>query len=207
MKRQYLAFAALAILLGAAVAAQRQAGNGREGGADSSNMQLVGHNDLQGRSAYQPEIKRQGSRWIAYVGHHGGSAINPITGKEEAHGTSIVDVTDPKNPKYLAHIPGQPVGAPMPNMPGMGESGGAQMARVCSGAELPRATRAGSTCCARTATPLVQAMKCGMSPIRPGRAVSTRSSAASPARTRAGGNATPASRISCRDNPAGGCRA
>jgi hypothetical protein len=29
----------------------------------------------------------------------------------------------------------------MPNMPGMGESGGAQMARVCSGAELPRADK------------------------------------------------------------------
>ena len=140
MKRRHLTFAAVAILLGAAVAAQRQAGHG-DGEADSSNMQLVGHNDLQGRSAYQPEIKKQGNRWIAYVGHHGGSAINPITGKEESHGTSIVDVTDPKNPKYLAHIPGQPLGAPMPNMPGMGESGGAQMARVCSGAELPRADK------------------------------------------------------------------
>src|SRR5258705_10500230 len=139
MTRRLLAFAAAAVLRGAAVAAQRQAGHGD--GADSSNMQLVGHDDLQGRSAYQPEMKRQGNRWIAYVGHHGGSAINSITGKEEAHGTSIVDVTDPKNPKYLAHIPGQPLGPPMPNMPGMGESGGAQVARVCSGAELPRADK------------------------------------------------------------------
>ena len=61
----------------------------------------------------------------------------PLTGKEEPNGTSIVDVTDPKSPKYLAHIPGQPVGGAMPNMPGMSESGGAQMVRVCSG--LPRA--------------------------------------------------------------------
>ena len=106
MRRRDLAAAALAILLGVAVAAQRQASNGNGEGVDSSNMHLVGHNDLQGRSAYQPEIKKQGNRWIAYVGHHGGSAINPMTGKEEAHGTSIVDVTDPKNPKYLAHIPG-----------------------------------------------------------------------------------------------------
>jgi hypothetical protein len=140
MTRRLLAFAAVAVLLGAAVAAQRQIAHG-DGEADGSNMQLVGHDDLQGRSAYQPEIKKQGNRWIAYVGHHGGSAINSVTGKEEAHGTSIVDVTDPKKPKYLAHIPGQPVGPPMPNMPGMGESGGAQMARVCSGAELPRADR------------------------------------------------------------------
>jgi len=141
MTRRLLAFAAAAVLLGAVLAAQRQAAHDGGEGADSSNMQLVGQSDLQGRSAYQPEIKKQGNRWIAYVGHHGGSAINPITGKDEAHGTSVVDVTDPKNPKYLAHIPGQPLGPPMPNMPGMGESGGAQMARVCSGAELPRADR------------------------------------------------------------------
>src|SRR5688500_19833902 len=109
MTRRHLAVAALTILLGVVLAAQRQAGTGGEEGADSSNMQLVGYNDLQGRSAYQPEIKRQGDRWIAYVGHHGGTAINPMTGREEPHGTSIVDVTDPKNPKYLAHIPGQPL--------------------------------------------------------------------------------------------------
>ena len=136
MTRRHLACVAVAILLSAAVAAQRQGGNGGEEGADSSNMQLVGHSDLQGRSAYQPEIKRQGDRWIAYIGHHGGSAMNPLTGKEEPNGTSIVDVTDPKNPKYLAHIPGQPLEAG-----GTAESGGAQMARVCSGATLPRADK------------------------------------------------------------------
>ena len=140
MTRRHLACSALTILLGVAVAAQRQTGNGQEEGADSSNMRLVGSNDLQGRSAYQPEIKRQGDRWIAYVGHHGGSAINPMTGKEEPHGTSIVDVTDPKNPKYLAHIPGQPLGA-AGNTPGASESGGAQQVRICSGATLPRADR------------------------------------------------------------------
>jgi hypothetical protein len=141
MARRHLAVAALTILLGVVLAAQRQAGNGGEEGADSHNMQLVGFNDLQGRSAYQPEIKQQGNRWIAYVGHHGGNAVNPATGKDEPNGTSIVDVTDPRNPKYLAHIPGQPVGGAMPNMPGMSESGGAQMVRICSGAELPRADK------------------------------------------------------------------
>jgi len=43
-------------------------------------MVLVGHDDLQGRSAYQPTIHRQDSRFIAYVGHHGGKARNPLTG-------------------------------------------------------------------------------------------------------------------------------
>ncbi len=53
-------------------------------------------------------IQKQGTRWIAYIGHHGGEALNPQTGKMEPNGTSIVDVTDPKKPKYLAHIPGEP---------------------------------------------------------------------------------------------------
>src|SRR5215813_1513285 len=62
---------------------------------EKSNMDLVGYNDLQARSAYQPTIHKQGERWIAYVGHHGGSQLNPLTGKQENNGTSIVDVTDP----------------------------------------------------------------------------------------------------------------
>src|SRR3954466_12720765 len=79
---------------------------------EASNMRLVGMNDLQARSAYQPTIHHQGNRWIAYIGHHGGtdeikSPVNPATGKAEPNGTSIVDVTDPANPKYLLHIPGQ----------------------------------------------------------------------------------------------------
>src|SRR6202021_2788121 len=102
---------------------------------ESKNMELVGYNDLQGRSAYQPTIHKQGNRWIAYIGHHGGSAMNPLTGQMEDNGTSIVDVTDPKQPKYLAHIPGDP------RIPGPGETGGAQMARVCDGSELPRAAK------------------------------------------------------------------
>ena len=70
-------------------------------------MELVGYNDLQARSAYQPVIQKQGERWIAYIGHHAGVQLNPLTGKQEPNGTSIVDVTDPKRPKYLAHIPGE----------------------------------------------------------------------------------------------------
>src|SRR5262247_1183087 len=97
--------------------------------AEKHDMELVGFHDLQSRSAYQPVIHKQGDRWIAYIGHHGGRALNPLTGKEEQNGTSILDVTDPKQPRYLAHVSGEP---------GEGESGGAQMARVCNGAELPK---------------------------------------------------------------------
>ena len=52
---------------------------------EASNMRLLGYSDLQGRSAYQPVIHKQGDRWIAYIGHHGGipgaeQPKNPLTG-------------------------------------------------------------------------------------------------------------------------------
>ena len=80
---------------------------------EAKNMRLVGYNDLQARSAYQPTIQKQGNRYIAYVGHHGGTPdvpkpVNKLTGQAEYNGTSIIDVTDPAQPKYLAHIPGPP---------------------------------------------------------------------------------------------------
>ena len=96
-------------------------------------MALVGFHDLQARSAYQPLVREQNGRWILYVGHHGGirsapKPTNALTGNPEFNGTSILDVTDPRAPRLLAHIPGEE---------GLEESGGAQMVRVCSGKELP----------------------------------------------------------------------
>ncbi len=100
---------------------------------EANNMRLVGYNDLQARSAYQPTIHRQGDRWFAYIGHHGGTdatpkPINPLNGQPEFNGTSIVDVTDVAHPRYVAHLPGQE---------GAYEQGGAQMVRVCDGSQLP----------------------------------------------------------------------
>lgn len=100
--------------------------------AESKNMKLVGYNDLQGRTAYQPTIQKQGDRWIAYVGHHGDYRLNSQSGQMENNGTSIIDVTDPKNPKLLKHIPGEE---------GKAEQGGAQMVRICSGATLSKADK------------------------------------------------------------------
>ncbi len=97
------------------------------------NSELAGHSDLQGRSAYQPIIINENGREIAYVGHHTGKMPNPLTGAVEGNGTSIVDVTDPSKPKYLAHIPGPAEGGE--------EAGGAQMVRVCSGSVLPRGVK------------------------------------------------------------------
>ena len=99
---------------------------------ESHDMRLVGAHDLQARSAYQPLVVKQGNRFIAYVGHHGGRHPNALTGAVELNGTSILDVTDPRTPKYLHHIPGAA---------GEAEAGGAAMVRVCSGDELPRASK------------------------------------------------------------------
>ncbi len=63
-------------------------------GAESRDMRLVGHHDLHSRGAYQPVINQQNGRWIAYIGHHAGSGFNPLKGREEQNGTSIIDVTD-----------------------------------------------------------------------------------------------------------------
>ena len=101
---------------------------------EASNMRLVGMSDLQARSAYQPTVHKQGERYIAYIGHHGGTPdvpkpVNKMTGQAEFNGTSILDVTDPANPKYLKHLPG---------LEGHYEEGGAQMVRVCDGRSLPK---------------------------------------------------------------------
>jgi len=100
---------------------------------EAKDMRLVGHEPLQARSAYQPLVVKQGERWIAYVGHHGGERMNQLTGRTELNGTSIVDVTDPSRPHYLHHIPGAA---------GQAEAGGASMVRICAGSELPKADRA-----------------------------------------------------------------
>jgi hypothetical protein len=125
---------ALAIALAVPAAAQSpKVGDPPE----AKDMRLVGMNDLQARSAYQPTIHKQGDRTIAYIGHHGGTPevpkpLNPLTGQAEFNGTSIIDVTDPSKPKYLFHIPGQE---------GLFEAGGAQMTRVCDGSALPKGDR------------------------------------------------------------------
>src|SRR2546422_903988 len=133
MKRQIMLIAGLQFVMACGVigdvGAQQQ--------PEASNMRLVGTSDLQARSGYQPTIHHQGDRWIAYIGHHGGTPaipkpVNTLTGQPESNGTSIIDVTDPAHPKYLAHIPG---------LDGHYEEGGAQMVRVCDGKNLSKADR------------------------------------------------------------------
>jgi hypothetical protein len=125
-----------AIMIGLATTLGAACAQGQKVGAppEAVNMKLLGMNDLQGRSAYQPTIHKQGNRYIAYIGHHGGTEgdpkpLNPLTGQKEFNGTSVVDVTDPAKPVYLVHIPGEE---------GLDESGGGQMTRVCDGGTLPK---------------------------------------------------------------------
>src|SRR2546427_1321180 len=109
--------------------------------AQHKDMKLVGFNDLQNRSTYQPTLHKQvvhgQVRYIIYAGHHtlaqpgeglapaGTPALpsfNPLTGNNEENGTAIVDVTDVRHPKQLFHLP-------VSN----GTGGGAPMVRVCDG--------------------------------------------------------------------------
>src|ERR1700761_7692065 len=92
------------------------------------NMKVEGFNDNQGRPIYQPLVVHQDNREILYLGNLTGSLLNPLNGKTEPNGTSIVDVTDVAHPKFLFHIPGPP---------GDVGNAGAQMVRVCSGSVLP----------------------------------------------------------------------
>ncbi|HET7366688.1 MAG TPA: hypothetical protein VFJ70_24190, partial [Burkholderiales bacterium] len=110
-----LAFALLALSVSTAYAISQS--------GEQQDVRRVGHSDLQGRESYQPNvITYPDGRVIAFIGTHGGTHLNPITGKDEVNGTMIVDITNPAKPKDLAHIP---------------SSGGlSQMARMCLGKDL-----------------------------------------------------------------------
>jgi hypothetical protein len=64
------------------------------GGWEGSNMTPIGYSDLGGKEAFKMAIKHVGDRWYLYLGHF------------TAHGWSIIDVTDPKNPQVVKFIPG-----------------------------------------------------------------------------------------------------
>jgi len=99
---------------------------------EQKNMRRIGHTDLQGRPAYQPNtIVYPDGRTIAFVGTHGGSKPNPLKGGAvEFNGTMIIDVTRPNQPVEKFHIP-VPV-----------SGGQAQMARMCLGSDSRQAATA-----------------------------------------------------------------
>ena len=78
------------------------------------NVRLVGYNDLQGREALQLVTRSdpENGNWL-YVGHQPNARgtdeeglLNPVTGKLEINGTSLIDISDPSNPTTVWHIPG-----------------------------------------------------------------------------------------------------
>ena len=77
-------------------------------------MALVGFNDLQGRSAYQPIIQQQVDGSLPTLVITAGSARNPLHGQTEPNGTSIVDVTDPQHPAICITCQGQLVAQAQP---------------------------------------------------------------------------------------------
>src|SRR3954462_13169932 len=93
-----LAFAVLALGVSSAFAISQS--------GEQKDMRRVGHVDLQGRAAYQPNvIVYPDGRTIAFVGTHGGSKPNPLKGGlVEPNGTMIVDVSDPTRPIELFHL-------------------------------------------------------------------------------------------------------
>lgn len=96
----------------------------------SKNLKLVGVHELQGRSIYNGHVREYpDGRWIAFVGFHSGSAFNDLTGQNEPNGNAMVDVTNPRKPVLLHHLPSDAVfGGP--------QSGGRNL-QTCSGDELP----------------------------------------------------------------------
>ncbi len=109
-----------AVLLAAMIAACGCGGRAEEPAAQPAadpmadevqNIRLVGHNDLQGRESLLVAVRSDeaNGNW-AYVGHHENfydetQKLNPMTGKMEWNGTSILDVNDPANPRLVWHIP------------------------------------------------------------------------------------------------------
>jgi hypothetical protein len=125
-KNLALAAVALAAAAGCDTAATPPAAAAVPDPVANLDLRLIGTNDLQARSAYQPIVHAYGDRRILFVGHHAGEALNPATGLIERNGLSIVDVTNPARPTYLTHFP--PTGP---------EASGTQHVQVCDGRALP----------------------------------------------------------------------
>jgi hypothetical protein len=119
------------------------------------NMRAVGYNDNQGRVIYQPLIVHYTSdnpdgyanHEIMFNGNIAGSAPNPQRGNEiEYNGTTVLDVTNPRNPTFLVHVPtGAGAGSLNPRNNPLAQNEGSQMVHVCSGDQLYTDTGGGAS--------------------------------------------------------------
>ena len=80
---------------------QRASADQIPSGWEASNMKPIGYSDLGGHKAFKMAIRHVGDQWYLYMGHF------------VANGWSIVDVTDPTDPKVVEFIP-----APIPTSAG-----------------------------------------------------------------------------------------
>ena len=111
-KRIGLSFAASsAFLLLVILLVVTNATGATQGEEQGQNVELMGHNDLQGRDSLQVTAMSDDANgdWV-YVGHldntwDGTQHLNPITNQMEWNGTSILNVSDPTNPDLVWHIP------------------------------------------------------------------------------------------------------
>jgi len=65
-----------------------------EGQAWSDNIEAIGYIDLQGRPGFKMAIHRSGDRWYLYTAHLWHS------------GFSIIDITDPADPRFVRFVAG-----------------------------------------------------------------------------------------------------
>ena len=102
MKRSSPSFGQWLILIIAVVsigtiAARRAGADQIPKGWEASNMKPIGYSGLDGRGgAFKLAIRHVNNHWYLYTGHFWD------------RGWSIIDVTDPTNPKYVKFIPGPP---------------------------------------------------------------------------------------------------
>ena len=113
-----LVFVAMVVLTAFACRTAEQAPAEEQASADAraddaQSIRLVGYNDLQGRESLVVTTLADAANgaWV-YVGHIEAfwdhkPKMNPITGREEWNGTSILNVDDPANPKLVWHIPNE----------------------------------------------------------------------------------------------------
>ncbi|NNC66241.1 MAG: hypothetical protein HKN84_15770 [Gammaproteobacteria bacterium] len=80
---------------------------------EAHNVALIGYHHMQGRQALQVTTKSDSvnGNWV-YVGHVPNTrtrdaTLNPITGRNEWNGTSIIEISDPSNPQLIWHIPNE----------------------------------------------------------------------------------------------------
>jgi len=84
-----------AVVIAAAGLAARSHADSVPPGWEANNLEAVGYSALDNRKgAFKMAIKKVNGHWYLYMGHlwH--------------YGWSIVDVTDPKDPKFVKTIPG-----------------------------------------------------------------------------------------------------